>query len=147
MAYFIYNKFSEKCIYKIAENDSDLNSLKIPEEDYLIVTANQNDFDSVRLNNKYVLNYNGSVQLQDLKNYSDRIYLTQTINRYIKTILYFLDAQPQSVVFQKWLNYSNLLKSLDVNTIIPSPNEALEISLEQYLQNQGQTSLNILQLP
>ena len=147
MAYFIYNKFSEKCIYKIAENDSDLNSLKIPQEDYLILTANQNDFDSVRLNNKYVLNYNGSVQLENLSNYFDRSFLTQTINRYLKTISYFLDAQPQSVVFQKWFNYSNLLKSLDVNTIIPAPNGALEISLEQYLQNQGQTSLNVLQVP
>jgi hypothetical protein len=147
MAYFIYNKFSEKCIYKIAENDSDLNSLNIPQEDYLIVTVNQNDFDSVRLNNKYVLNYNGSVQLQDLNNYFNRTFLTQTINSNIKVISFFLEAQPQSVVFQKWLNYSNLLKNLDVNTIIPTLNGVLEISLEQYLQNQGQTSLNILQIP
>ncbi len=147
MAYFIYNKFSEKCIYKIAENDSDLDSLKIPQEDYFTITVNQNDFDSVRLNNKFVLNYNGSVQLQDLKNYFNRTFLTQTITSNINRISFFLDAQPQSVVFQKWLNYSNLLKSLDVNAIIPTPNGALEISLEQYLQNQGQTSLNILQVP
>lgn len=147
MSYFIFNKLSENCIYKIAENDSDLNSLNIPQDNYLIVTANQNDFDSVRLNNKIVLNYNGSIQLQDLNNYSDRIFLTQTINFNVNLISFFLNAQPQSVVFQKWFNYNNLLKSLNVNSIIPTPNGALEISLEQYLQNQGQTSLNILQLP
>lgn len=147
MSYFIFNKLSGNYIYKIAENDSDLNSLKIPEEGYLTITVNQNDFDSVRLNNKYVLNYNGSVQLENLSNYFDRSLLTKIIDSNINLISCFLDAQPQSVVFQKWLNYSNLLKSLNVNTIIPTPNGTLTISLEQYLQNQGQTSLNILQLP
>ena len=147
MAYFIFNQLSGNAIYKIAENDFDLNSLNIPKNDYLIVVADQNDFDSVRLNNKYVLNYNGSIQLEIIKNSTDRIGLLQSIKSNINQISLFLDAQPQSVVFQKWLNYSNLLKNLDVNTIIPTPNGFLEISLEQYLQNQGQTSLNILQLP
>ena len=57
MSYFVYNKNSGNQIYKIAENDADLNQLIGIGEDYLVVSASETDFNSVKLNLKDILNY------------------------------------------------------------------------------------------
>ena len=65
MSFFIFNKVNNE-IYKIAENDTDLNTLTVPEDQYFKINANQEDFDSVRLVKKIILPYNGSLQLQSI---------------------------------------------------------------------------------
>jgi len=146
MSYFIFNKVNNE-IYKIAENDYDLNTLIIPQDQYFKINANQEDFDSVRLVKKIILPYNGSLQLQSINAGFNRNLLKSYIDKNISFINSFLSAQPQSIVFQKWFNYKTLLNNLNIENLIPSPSGVLNMSLEEYLQNQGQSSLNPLQLP
>ena len=146
MSFFIFNKVNNE-IYKIAENDTDLNTLTVPEDQYFKINANQEDFDSVRLVKKIILPYNGSLQLQSINVGFNRNLLKSYIDKNISLINSFLNSQPQSIVFQKWFNYKTLLSNLNIENLIPSPSGSLSMSLEEYLQNQGQSSLNILQLP
>jgi hypothetical protein len=56
MSYFIFIKNSENingAIYRIAENESDLNLLNIRKEDYKIIQDSTVDFDLLKLNKKY----------------------------------------------------------------------------------------------
>jgi hypothetical protein len=148
MAYFIYNKSTNNQIYKIAENDSDLNALIIPQDQYLVVDATQSDFDSVKLNLKSILNYNGSsVELKDIQWSFDRVSLQNYINSLINNISDFLDAQPQSSKYQLWKDYQSELTALPVQLVIPNPIVPLTTSLEVYLNSKGKTYLNLLQIP
>lgn len=147
MSYLIFTKSSGE-VYKIAENDFDLNTLNIPSELYFNANISQDDFNSVRLIKKAVLKYEGQVKLFDCNAFCfNRTQLQNYIDIFLKQIESFLNAQPQSVVFNKWKNFFVLLKGLNVVNIIPNENDTLKISLEQYLENQGLTSLNPLQLP
>ena len=148
MAYFIYNKTANFNIYKIAENDTDLSFLDVPENLYLKINATQEDFDSIKLNTKTILPFNGSsIQVQNIGNQYTKDNLTSYIN-YLKTeINCFLIAQPQSGKYSQWSNYYNYLNSLNVNDIIPAGSQFLESSLEQYIQNTGNPYYSILQIP
>jgi len=147
MSYLIFTKYSSE-VYKIAENDFDLSTLIIPSEIYFNVNISQDDFNSVRLIKKAVLKHEGQVKLVDCTATSfNRAQLQNYINVFSKQIECFLAGQPQSIVFDKWKNFLVLLKGLNVDNIIPNENEPLKITLEQYLENQGLTSLNPLQLP
>ena len=148
MAYFIYNKNTNNQIYKIAENDSDLNALIIPQDQYLVVNATQSDFDSVKLNTKSILNYNGSsVELKDIQWGFDRVSLQNYISGLTNNISDFLNAQPQSPKYQLWKDYQSELISLPIQLVIPNPIVPLTTSLEVYLNSKGKTYLNLLQMP
>jgi len=147
MPYFVYNKNSGNQIYKIAENDTDLNQLIGIGEDYLVVSASETDFNSVKLNLKDILNYD------NISNkFADNIwqFSIEALKDYIKNICikiqFFLDANQNHPQYQKYLNYHNYLKSLVVELIVPK-NGSLNMSLEQYLQNSGQPYYSILQIP
>jgi len=148
MAYFFYNISPDFCIYKIAENDSDASFLDVPENLYRKINATQEDFDSIKLNTKIILPYNGSsIQLQSIGTQYTKDNLTSYIN-YLKTeINYFLIAQPQSGKYSQWSNYYNYLNSLNVNDIIPVGSQFLNSSLEQYIQSTGNPYYSILQIP
>jgi hypothetical protein len=148
MAYFFYNINPGFDIYKIAENDSDVSFLNVPENLYLKINATQEDFDSIKLNTKFILPYNGSsIQVQSLGTQYTKDNLTSYIN-YLKTeINYFLIAQPQSGKYSQWSNYYNYLNSLNVNDIIPAGSQFLNSSLEQYIQSTGNPYYSILQIP
>lgn len=148
MAYFFYNKSPDFNIYKIAENDADLSFLSVPENVYLKINATQEDFNSVKLNTKIILPYNGSsVQLQSIGTQYTKDNLTWYINNLKTNINYFLIAQPQSGKYSQWSNYYNYLNSLNVNDIIPAGTEFLNSSLEQYIQSTGNPYYSILQIP
>lgn len=148
MAYFIYNPQAANQIYKIAENDTDLNSLDLPQNQYTIINASQNDFDEVKLNNKYVLNYNGSsVQVENLTLTFTREQLNEYIKNFITNINNYLVGHPQNIKKQQWLDYRNFLQTLNVYNIIVPPQKELIGSLELYLKNNGNTYYNLLQLP
>ena len=148
MPYFIYNNKPDFCIYKIAENESDLNYLNIPSDQYLIINTSQENFNLIKSNTKRILNYNGSsVELTDANISYVRSNLQDYINESITYINYFLEAQPQSGKYTQWLNYRNYLISLDVNAIIPTENGFLNTSLEKYIENTGNPYYSILQIP
>jgi len=148
MFYFIYNNKPEFCIYKIAENESDLNYLNIPVDQYLIINTSQENFNLIKSNTKRILNYNGSsVELGDQNLAFTRSQLQNYINELITHINNFLQAQPQSGKYTQWLNYRNYLINLEVNAIIPTENGFLNTSLEKYIQNTGNPYYSILQIP
>jgi hypothetical protein len=147
MAYFIYNQAANNQIYKIAENQTDLDSLELPQNQYLIINGSQIDFDDVKLNNKYVLNYNGSsVQVENVALVYTREQLNEYIQNIINTLNYSVIGHPQNIKNQQWLDYINVLKTLNVFEIIVPPEKFLIGSLELYLKNNNKPYYNLLQV-
>ena len=147
MAYFIYNNITLD-LYKIAENDSDLSSLNLPEGQYLTVQASQEDFDAVKLSLKAILPYNGtSNQLVDQALLYNKDQMIQFIDRFKGFITNFLHSNPQSNVFSRWQNYYNFINSVNVDSIYSAPKFLATQTFEQYVQSTGNPFYNILQLP
>jgi len=148
MAYFIYNKETNNQIYKIAENDADLNSLIFSPDQYLVVNATQDDFNQVRLNNKYILNYNGTSNRLENTNYK---FLREDLQNYIKIytnmITDFLLSNPNHIKYSQWSNYRSYLNTLSIYVIIPQIDGSLNSSLEVYIESLGQPSFSFLQIP
>jgi len=69
--------------------------------------------------------------------------LQDSINFFKQQIKQFLDNNPNHSLFTRWNDYYNQLNNLNLNNIT----YPLNISLEQYLKDQGQNSLSPLQLP
>ena len=147
MAYFIFFKNSdniEGTIYKIAENESDLNNLNIIKSEYKIIEDSNINFEFVKLRKKFPLKYqNNTITyssnepyffLKDLENYIQ--YFKDLIKNY-------LNNNKNHSLYTKWDNYYNQLDSFNLNDVT----FPLEISLEEYFKNANQTSLNPLQLP
>jgi hypothetical protein len=147
MTYIIYNNINLN-FYKIAENDSDLSSLNLPEGQYLAVQASQEDFDAVKLSLKYVLPYNGtSNQLTDQPLLYNKDQMINFINVFKDRITHFLNHHPQSIVFSRWQNYYNFINSVNVDAIYSAPKFLSTQTFEQYVQSTGNPFYNILQLP
>jgi len=147
MAYFIYNNIT-LAPYKIAENDSDLSSLSLPEGQYLTVQASQEDFDAVKLSLKAILPYNGtSNQLVDQALLYNKDQMIQFIDKFKDLITNFLQNNPQSNVFSRWQNYYTFINSVNVNAIYSAPKFLSTQTFEQYVQSTGNPFYNILQLP
>jgi hypothetical protein len=148
MAYFIYNRQTNNQIYKIAENDLDLSSLIFTPDQYLVVNATQDDFNQTRLNNKYILNYDGtSNRLANTNIKCTREDLQNYLNIFNIQITDFLTNNPNNIKYSQWSNYKSYLNTLNVNVIIPQKDGWLNSSLEVYIESLGQPSLNSLQLP
>jgi hypothetical protein len=58
MSYFIFNKEFVDSIYRIAENQSDLNNLNISQTDYKIIEDSQFNFNLIKFGNKNPIKYN-----------------------------------------------------------------------------------------
>jgi DNA-binding MltR family transcriptional regulator len=150
MAYLIFNKDSnniEGSLYRIAENDTDLNNLNCNLNLYKIITIDQQTFNDIKFNKKIPLKYNNEevtyfndtyipkhLNKESLKNYIDRINVT--INNYLL-------SNQNHINYTKWKNYLNQLNQLNLDNIT----YPLNISLEEYFSNNNQISLNTLQLP
>ena len=154
MSYFIFTKNLDNLqgsLYKIAENLNDLNNLNLNKLEYTILEDALENFNFVRLSLKIVENVNGQVinyfdlrlQGQDTIFFKDSVTLENCINNIKNQIEPFLKNNSNHPDFQKWNNYYNQLSNLDVLTI----QYPLKQTLEQYFQNLGQLSLNILQIP
>jgi hypothetical protein len=147
MAYFIYNNIT-LALYKIAENDSDLSSLNLPEGQYLTVQASQEDFDAVRLSLKNVLDYNGtSNRLVDQQLLYNKEQMINFIDGFKTRITNFLNHHPESNVFSRWQNYYNFINSVNIDAIYLPPKFLSTQTFEQYVQSTGNPFYNILQLP
>ena len=148
MSYFIFIKNLdnlEGTIYRIAENQSDLNNLNIIQTDYKIIEDSQENFNSVKLNVKYPLKYNNNyITFEDQTNFSkNKEDLQIVINNFKNQIKQFTDNNPNHPLFSRWNNYYNQLSSFNLDNITFPLNK----SLEQYFNDLGQPSFNILQLP
>lgn len=148
MAYFIFIKNLENVsgsLYKIAENEFDLNNLNIVKSDYKILEDSQENFNNVKLNIKNVDKYSNN-----LITYVDQNFIfnnSKSLENYIInlkiSIEYFKSSNSNHVLYNRWNSYYNQLNNLDLNSITYPLNK----SLEKYFNDLGQPSLNILQLP
>jgi hypothetical protein len=149
MAYLIYLKNTEEPIsslYRIAENENDLNQLNINKSDYNIIEINQENFLGIKNNIRYaILDHNTQQISYDFKQiiFFDKEDLKNRLNELKNLIKQFLDNNKNHSSFDKWNNYYSQLNSLNLDNITYPLNN----SLEKYFNDLGQLSLNPLQLP
>jgi len=148
MSYFIFLKNLDNIggtIYKIAENQSDLNNLNINQPDYKIIEDSQSNFDLVKFGQKFVEKYNNNLitYINQTFLYKNGDELQNYINNFKQQIKQFTNNNPNHPLFNQWNNYYNQLNNLNLDNIT----YPLEKSLEQYFNDLGQPSYNILQLP
>ena len=148
MSYFIFLKNLdniEGTICKIAENLSDLNNLNISQSDYEIIEDSETNFNLVKLGSKYIVKYNNNnIIYADLTDSFKDINQLQIVVNNLKTIIKnFTDRNLNHPSFNRWNDYYNQLNNLNLNSIT----YPLSKSLEQYFNDLGQPSYNILQLP
>ena len=148
MSYFIFLKNLdniEATIYRIAENQSDLNNLNITKSEYKIIEDSQSNFDLVKYGNKLPNKYNNNViNFIDISySFNKKETLQSYINNFKNQIKQFLDNNLNHPLYNLWNNYYNQLINLNLNDII----YPLDKSLEQYFKDQGLISLNPLQIP
>jgi hypothetical protein len=148
MAYFILSKDSDGSVgtlYRIAENESDLNNLNIFKSDYKILEDSQVNFDNFKYKNKQILNFNNdTINYQDLNiTFENKNKLVNYIDNLRIPMNDFLKNNNNHPLYNRWKDYDNQLNNLNLNNIV----FPLEKSLEQYFKDLGQPSYNILQLP
>lgn len=149
MAYAIFLKNQDNLpgsLVRIAENDSDLNSLNLILSEYKIITIDQSNFENVKLALKNISAYqNDSVSYENVTftPTSDKAIIKLTIEDLKKYIKEFLDNNPNHPKFNTWNNYYNQLNSFNVDTMdLP-----LTTSIYNYFNSKNLISLNTLQLP
>ena len=148
MSYFIFSKnFNnvEGIIYRIAENQSDFNNLNIDASFYKVIESSQENFESVKYGLKYVSKYiDDSIYFLDqsvvFKNKEELFDYVDNVKKQIKQ---FTDNNLNHSLYNRWNDYYNQLNNLNLDSITYPLNK----SLEQYFNDLGQPSLNILQLP
>ena len=148
MSYFLFIKNlndTSNYLSRIAENQFDLDNLNIIKSDYRIIEDTKENFDKVKYSTHSVIKHVGdTIYYQDnsisFKNSGElKIYILSVSNQ----IQYFLDANSNHVFFNKWKDYQNQINNLNLDSIV----FPLNMSLEQYLKDQGQPSLSPLQVP
>ena len=148
MAYFIFQKnFDnlEGSLYRIAENQSDLNNFNIIQSDYKIIEDSQINFNFVKFGNKFISKYNDNeiTYINTNCTFKNKDNLQLYVNNLKNTIKLFLDNNTNHSSFNVWNTYYNQLNSLDLDSITYPLNK----SLEQYFNDLEQPSYSILQLP
>jgi len=147
MAYFIFNPIENLTgtLFKIAENQNDLNNLNIISSNYKIIEDSQGNFDLVKYGNKLPEKYNNNVitYVDQTNLIKDKIQLENYIINFKRQLKEFTDNNPNHPLFSRWNNYYTQLNNLNLDNIT----YPLDKSLEQYFSDLGQPSLNPLQLP
>jgi hypothetical protein len=148
MSYFIFAKNLdniEGTLYRIAENQFDLDNLNISKPCYKIIEDLQNNFDLVKYGNKVIIKYNNNTitYIDQTSLIENKKELQSYIDNFKEEIKRFTDSNLNHPLFNRWNDYYNQLSSLNLDSITYPLNK----SLEQYFKDQGQTSLNPLQVP
>jgi hypothetical protein len=148
MSYFIFLPNLDNVngtLYRIAENEIDLNNLNISQSEYKIIEDTQSNFDFVKYGNKYVVKYNNNTIVYDDQTVliRNKVELGYVITSFKEKIKKFTDNNTNHPLFNRWNNYYNQLNTLNLDNITYPLNK----SLEQYFKDQNQISLNPLQLP
>lgn len=148
MYYFIFSKNLNNIsgtLYKIAENQNDLNNLNIIVSDYKIIQESETNFNNVKYGTKKIISYNNdTISFEENTNsYTNKQKLKEHIDVQKEKITEFLINNKNHLLYDRWNNYYNQLNNLNLDTITFPLNK----SLEQHFNDLGQPSLNILQLP
>jgi len=146
MSYFIFlNSQTQDSLYRIAENQSDLNNLNIDKSNYTIIEDTQINFENVKYGLKNVIEYSGqNITYSNNASISlNKNDLINIIDAFKISIQQFLKNNINHPLYSRWNDYYNQLNSLNLNSITYPLNK----SLEQYFKDLGQTSLSPLQLP
>jgi len=152
MAYFIFAKNCDDLngtLYRIAENENDLNNLNIEKSSYKIIEDSQSNFDAIKYGTKSIIKYNNNIiTYENISNVfldpiREKAHLNICISNFKICIKQFLDNNSNHPLFDRWNNYNNQLSSLNLDSITYPLNK----SLEKYFNDLGQPSYNILQLP
>ena len=148
MSYFIFLKDLdniERTLYKIAENQSDLDNLNITKSVYKIIEDSQSNFNLVKFGNKLPEKYSSNTitYIDQTTLFKNKEGLYSYIDNFKKQIKQFIDNNPNHFLLNRWNDYLNQLNSLNLDNI----GYPLNKSLEQYFNDLQQPSLNPLQLP
>ena len=148
MSYFIFLKnFDnlENTLYKIAENQSDLNSLNIIQSDYKIIETSQENFNAIKYGTKISLKYNNNdiSYINQESSFFNKQALQNYVNLIKNDIKEFIKNNPNHVLTNRWNDYFNQLNLLNLDSITYPLNK----SLEKYFNDLEQPSYSILQLP
>jgi hypothetical protein len=148
MSYFIFAKNLdniEGTLYRIAENQFDLDNLNISKPCYKIIEDLQNNFDLVKYGNKVIVKYNNNTitYIDQTSLIENKKELQSYIDNFKEQIKRFTDSNLNHPLFNRWNDYYNQLSSLNLDSITYPLNK----SLEQYFKDQNQPSFNILQIP
>jgi hypothetical protein len=149
MAYFIFLNNTdnvESTLYRIAENQSDLNNLNINLSTYKIIEDSQSNFESVKYGTKEIIKYNNNtITYADTSPISieKKKDLELLIDSYKKNIQSFIKYNPNHPLLNRWNNYYNQLNSSNLDSITYPFNK----TLEKHFNDLGQPSLHPLQLP
>jgi hypothetical protein len=148
MPYFIFQKNKdniENTVYKIAENDSDLSKLNINNSDYKIIEVTQANFNDVKFGIKHPVKYNNNdiSFINFTHKFNNKLSLELEIKMQSNNIKNFIENNLNHSLYARWDNYLNQLNNLNLDLISYPINK----SLEQYFNDLGQPSFNILQLP
>ena len=148
MSYFIFLKNLDNIdgtLYRIAENQADLNNLNITQSTYKIIEDSQSNFNSVKFGEKIIQKYNNDIitYIDQTTSFNDKNELQGYVDGFKKQIKELTNNNPNHPLFNRWNDYYNQLNSLNLNTITYPLNK----SLEQYFNDLGQPSYSILQLP
>ena len=132
-------------LFKIAENQADLDNLNINKDDYKIIEDNQENFNSIKFNIKFTEKYNGNtiIYIDHGAVSFEKQQLATYINNFKNSIKQFLDNNPNHPLFSRWNDYNNQLSNLNLSTI----EFPLNKSLEKYFSDINKPSFHPLQLP
>ena len=148
MAFFIFAKDSdniEGTLYRVAENQFDLDNVNIDKSIYKIIEDSQSNFDNVKYGTKDAIKYdqNTITYVDETTLFINKQELQKYINNFKKQIKQFIDNNPNHSLFNRWNDYYNQLNNLNLDSI----EYPLNKSLEQYFKDQNLSSLHPLQLP
>jgi hypothetical protein len=148
MYYFIFSNNLDNVggtIYRIAENESDLNNLNLNKEIYKIIEESSENFNLTKLGYKYPLKYNNNsiTFIDEIFNYRNKEELKKDINSYLILIKNFIKNNTNHPLYNQWNDYYNQLNNLDLDTITYPLNK----SLQQYFSDLNKPYYSILQIP
>jgi hypothetical protein len=157
MAIFIFIKNSPG-LYRIAENQEVLDSNKnFSDSEYDLVTVSQEDFNSLRLNKKTIINrVENTVTLKDTPvSFTESAKMQENINSITSVIDSYLISNSNKPMASDIITYKNYIQTIDPKTLITdedfsktpiTPPIPLNMSVEEYAENQGIKAINTLQL-
>jgi len=148
MSYFIFLKNEDNIqgsVYKIAENEYDLDNCNININFYKIIEDTIENFTAVKFAQKNILSYNNNniVYTNGTPRFIKKIILQKYVTHFKEYIQNFLSNNPNHPLFNRWQDYYNQLNNLNLDNI----DYPLEMSLEEYFFNLQLPSYSPLQVP
>jgi hypothetical protein len=145
-------------LYRISENQDVMDKNKnFFNSEYDLVTVSQEDFNSIRLNKKTIVSRIGdTVTFEDISvSFTEIFMMQENINSIISVINSYLAINSHKPMASDIITYKNYIQTIDPSTLITETNTSvhpnipaipLNMSVEEYTENQGIKAINLLQL-